>query len=261
MRSLLESGWQRIMGLNTYVDDSGSDPSSAVYVLGGVCLPSSWWDEQVSPEWSGVLNATPSIPYFKASEVWETDIAKDVAWAALEPHQRRRKVNALVDVLTTYQPLTFSFQLDWPIFQEFKKAYALPKGKNDPYFYLYYGAIILQARWGLREANPAPVNFVFDNQNKVGKQVKEWYQTFKRKCSLEIQERLGDDPQFKDEKVCLPLQCADMFAWYARRNALDSFPNDWHRSVWDLLSKYYSAGTVDMEDLIAIGKWTGIIES
>jgi hypothetical protein len=102
---------------------------------------------------------------------------------------------------------------------------------------------------------------VFDNQNKVGKQVKEWYQSFKSKCSLEIQERLGADPEFDDEKVCLPLQCADMFAWYARRNALDSFPNDWHRSVWGLLSKYYSAGTVDMEDLIEIGKWTGIIES
>ena len=254
-------GWQRIMGLTTYVDDSGSDPSSPVYVLGGVCLPSSWWDEQVSPEWAGVLKATPSIPYFKASEVWEKDIAKESAWVALEPHQRRRKINALVDVLTTYHPMTMSFQLEWPVFQEFKRTYSLPKGKDDPYFYLFYGAITLQARWGLREANPTPVNFVFDNQNEVGKRVKEWYPTFKSKCPPEIQERLGDTPEFDDEKVCIPLQCADLFAWYARRNTLDSFPDEWHRTVWNLLSAYYSAGVIEMDDLIVIAKWSGIIEA
>jgi len=104
------------------------------------------------------------------------------------------------------------------------------------------------------------VDFVFDNQNKVGNLVREWYPVFKSKCPPEVQERLGSVPEFGDEKTCVPLQCADMFAWYARRNALDSFPSDWHRSVWDLLSKNYSAGTIEMEDLIVIGKWTGIIE-
>jgi len=207
------------MGLTTYVDDSGSDPSSPVYVLGEVCLPSSWWDEHVSPEWSGVLKATPPIPYFKASEVWEKDVEKESAWVTLEPSQRRRKVYALVDVLTTYHPLVFSFQLNWSDFKEFKKTYSLPPGKDDPYFYLYYGAITLQARWGIREANPTPVDFVFDNQNQVGKLVREWYPFFKSKCPPEIQERLGNLPKFDDEKTCVPLQCADMFAWYARRNA------------------------------------------
>ena len=253
------NGWQRIMGLITYVDDSGSDPSSPVYVLGGVCLPASWWDEMVVPEWSGTLSLNPPIPYFKASEVWEMDPEKESAWITVEPSQRRRKVDALVDALTTYNPLTFSFQLNWSDFKEFKNAYSLPLGKDDPYFYLYYGAIILQAKWGIRQANPTPVDFVFDNQNKVGKLVSEWYPVFKSKCPPEIQERLGNIPRFDDEKTCVPLQCADMLAWYARRNALDLFPNEWHRSVWNLLSKYYSAGTVDMEELIKIGKIAGFI--
>jgi hypothetical protein len=259
VRDLGKNGWQRIMGLTTYVDDSGSDPSSPVYVLGGVCLPSSWWEEHVSPEWSGVLKDTPPIPYFKASEVWEKDIEKESAWASLEPSRRRRKVDALVDVLTTYHPLTFSFQLNWSDFKDFKNTYSLPLGKDDPYFYLYYGAIILQARWGIREANPTPVDFVFDNQNQVGKLVSEWYPVFKSKCSSEIQRRLGNIPRFDDEKTCVPLQCADMFAWYARRNALDSLPSEWHKNVWAQLSRHYSVGTVDMEELIKIGEMAGFI--
>ena len=40
MGSKIESGWQRIMALSAYVDDSGSEPGAKIFVLGGVVLPS-----------------------------------------------------------------------------------------------------------------------------------------------------------------------------------------------------------------------------
>jgi Protein of unknown function (DUF3800) len=241
------------MCLTLYVDDSGSDPNSPLYVLGGVCLPASWWTK-VSNEWSGVLAADPSVEYFKASEVWDRKLDREklTPFVKFTDEERRRKVDALVDVVTAYQPLTSSFQLEWPVFKEFRRKYALPKGKDDPYFYLYYGAILLQTRWGIRESNERPVSFVFDNQNSVGEEVKKWYPTFKDNCSPEVRARLGEDPKFKDEKETLPLQVSDLFAWYARRNATDSLAGEWHPTVWNRLSEYYSRGTLDMEDLVDI---------
>jgi hypothetical protein len=65
-----QSQWLRIMPLTAYVDDSGSDLPSPIYVLGGVVLPEPWW-KQASGDWSGVLRSHPTIEYFKASEVWD----------------------------------------------------------------------------------------------------------------------------------------------------------------------------------------------
>jgi hypothetical protein len=244
--------------LTTYVDDSGSEPGSPIYILGSLCLPKPLW-KRVSEEWGGVLSATPSVGYFKASEVWERNEKKASPFVKLTTEERVAKVSALVDVLSRHDPLTASFQIEWPVFLRFTKTYSLPKGMDNPYFYLYYGAILLQSEWGIRVGNPTAVDFVFDNHGSIGDEVKAWYPTFKSSCSPEIKDRLGSDPKFCDEKVVIPLQAADLFAWYARRNALNALSNDWHKNVWDTLSTHHSVGTIDMDNLIAIGNMLGIL--
>lgn len=244
------------MALSTYVDDSGSEPSSLVYVLGGVCLPTSRWD-RIAEEWNAVLADDPPVEYLKASEVWERNIQKSTPFVNLTDEQRRRKIDALVDLITAYHPMMMSFELEWSVFKAFKQAHQLPFGKDDPYFYLYYCTILLQAQWGIREANATPVNFIFDNQGPVGDAVLKWYPTFKANCPSDIQSRLGDNPDFKDEKVTVPLQSSDLFAWYARRNTLGTLNGDWHRSVWDRFARYYSRGILEMDNLVNIWDWVG----
>jgi hypothetical protein len=150
-------GWQRVMAFSAYVDDSGSDPSAPLYLLGGVCLPEAWWD-RVIPEWSGVLSAPPAVEYFKASEVWERDPRKKTPFVNLSDAERRRKVDVLVETLRDHHTLIISSQMEWEVFREFKAKYPLPAGKDDPYFYLYYGTIGLMALWGIHETFLTPVN-------------------------------------------------------------------------------------------------------
>lgn len=255
----LSQSWQRTMALTAYVDDSGSDPSEPLYVLAGVCLPEGWWN-RLSEDWIGILHRSPHVEYFKASEVWERDPERQTPFVLLSDDERKRKVNALVDALTSECPAAFSYQIEWPVFQEFKASCNPPVGKDDPYFYLYYGCISLMAKWGVREANETPINFIFDKHGPIGEAVRKWYPEFKAKCAEPIRSRLGKDPRFEDEKKEIPLQAADLLAWYVRRNELGSFPNEWHKNVWIKLSKHYSSGLVDMDELVEIGRMVGFIE-
>jgi Protein of unknown function (DUF3800) len=251
-----ESGWRRIMALTAYVDDSGSDPSSPVYVLGGVVLPAEWWTS-LTEEWRGVLEASPSICYFKASEVGDREKGP---FKDFTGEQRKQKVNALVDVLCTQHPLALSVSLEWSVFEQFRQRYKLPTGLDDPYFFLYYRIIALAAQCCMREANPTPIDFVFDDQGKVGRAVLEWYEFFAARLPKEMP--LGKKPVFGDEKECLPLQAADLFAWYGRRSALNSLnPSwDWQKNAWGLLSRYHTRGEIGINELVANAKSFGIIE-
>ena len=60
------------MPLYAYVDDSGSDPQSPVYVLGGLVLPEDTW-EYFSGDWKGVLHRHPPVKYFPRPQKFGTE--------------------------------------------------------------------------------------------------------------------------------------------------------------------------------------------
>ena len=82
------------MAIFAYVDDSGSDPSQPLYVLGGLMLPEDTW-QIFSVDWKHVLRSEPSIDYFKASEVWDKDKGP---FKEFTTKQRSAKVDALADL-------------------------------------------------------------------------------------------------------------------------------------------------------------------
>jgi Protein of unknown function (DUF3800) len=245
------------MTLTAYMDDSGSDKTSPVYVLGGVVLPTEWW-VSLSEEWSGVLGAPPRIDYFKGSEVGDRDKGP---FKDFTGEQRQHKVESLIDVLCERHPLAFSASVKWSVFEKFQQKYNPLPGCNDPYFFLYYNIIALAAQYGQRESNPTPVDFVFDEHGKIGQAVHNWYSFFDRHIPPELHTFLGKDPVFRDEKKCLPLQAADLFAWYGRRSTLDSFNNawEWQKIAWQVLSRYHTSAEVNMEALVAMASDFGII--
>lgn len=247
------------MAITAYVDDSGSEPQSHIYVLGGVVLRAAWWNK-VAAEWVGALGASPSISYFKASDVWARQRRSANPFKNFTDEERRRKVISLAGILCNAEAMTLSCHLEWEVFQNFKRAYKIPKGKDDPYFYLYYGIILLQAKWGIRETNSTRVDFVFDEHGPIGKKVKSWYHTFKETRSKRIRAVLGDEPVFADEKCVIPLQAADLFAWYKRNHLSQTLYSEWHQAIWVNLSRHHSEMTIEMDDLVEIGKSLGFIK-
>ncbi len=247
------------MCLTAYVDDSGSDPSAYEFVLGGVVMSAGQW-RRWQDDWIGVLRAPPAVEYFKASEVWERNIAKESPFRLLSDEDRRRKVESLVDVTCEYQPKIFSCRIKWRAFERFSNDYALSSGKDSPYFWLYYGIITMCAyQVNHIEANPIPVDFVFDNQNKIGRRAKDYYHIFESSCSEEVQAVLGAEPKFDDERTAIPLQAADLVAWYRRKDSLDTLHSEWHQRIWNALDKFHISAIQEEDRLAAMARDLGVM--
>ena len=125
------------MAVYGFVDDSGSEPSQPVYVLGGLILPAEAWPI-FAADWSHVLSSAPKIDHFKGSEVWDS---RKGPFAGLTTKERSAKVDSLADVIFTYKPLSVSARVEWPIFKQFSNRYNLDEEFNDPYFFLFFALI------------------------------------------------------------------------------------------------------------------------
>lgn len=239
----------QIMPLYAYVDDSGSSPDSPVYVLGGLVLPDDTW-EYFSADWRAALNANPPIEYFKASEVWDR---RKGPFLRMNDSQRMARVESLADIISTYNAIAISCRMEWSTFTNFRKSNPVEPELDDPYFFLFFGIIGQMAIFSHEQPNFGSVNFVFDSQNEIGRNVNAWYSILKTRATARLQYHLGEKwPEFEDEKKTLPLQGADLFAWYERRNVLRTLGHDTHVRVWNALSKQHYSTVLEDTHLFAM---------
>ena len=175
--------------------------------------------------------------------------------------ERKKKVDILVEITAHFQPRHLSIRIEWTTFERFQQEYALSKEKDDPYFWLFYGMIgFAMSQINYHEANPTPIDFIFDNQNKIGERAKRYYQTFKGMCTPRVLSAMGKEPQFGDEKVDHPLQAADMFAWYRRRNAIDTIQGEWHERIWKVLDKFHTPSIIEENNLHEFAYLFGVMK-
>jgi hypothetical protein len=88
---------------------------------------------------------------------------------------------------------------------------------TSPYFTLYflilYGVLCFHEQMGINE----PSEFIFDQQEGLEAKVLPVLARMFEGEAQQICHLLSGTPIFRDEKVFLSLQAADMFAWHARR--------------------------------------------
>jgi hypothetical protein len=234
-----------IMATFAYVDDSGSEPSQPLYVLGGLILPEDTW-KIFSDDWKHVLHSDPIIDYFKASEVWDKEKGP---FKEFTTKQRSGKVDALADIISTYRPLSISARVEWSVFRGFSERYKLDDELNDPYFFLFFSLISQVVILGNENARFANVNFVFDKQGRVGVHARLWYAVLHTYCSNAVRALLGQRPDSADEQNELPLQGADMFAWYQRRSVLGNLGHESHQRVWDIFKTLHCSIVLEDDNL------------
>jgi hypothetical protein len=235
----------QIMAMYAYVDDSGSEPSQPLYVLGGLILPEETW-EIFSGDWKYVLHVEPRIEYFKASEVWDR---RKGPFRDLTTKQRSNRVDALADLISVYRPLSISTRVEWPVFKQFADRYKLDDEFNDPYFFLFFALIGQVAVLSTKQPKFANTNFVFDEQGRVGVHARLWYLLFRKHLTDRIQSLLGEWPETGDEKKIMPLQGADLFAWYQRRSVLGNLGHESHQRIWGLFKDLQYSTVLEEEHL------------
>jgi hypothetical protein len=90
---------------------------------------------------------------------------------------------------------------------------------ENPYFFAFramiQGLAALQDKIGISE----PVDFIFDDQSEKVRILPIW-NLVKDSMRADVRERIGSTPIFKEDHRFMPLQAADLYAWWVRK---------WHR--------------------------------
>jgi hypothetical protein len=204
-------GGRWLMILQGYFDDSGSEPQSRAFVLGGFVSTVDRW-KLFSDEWQAVCQQEPSIRYFKMAEA-HSGTGEFDGWP---PRLRDKKILDLAEVIKTHAMAQLDCAL-WRVdFEDFISRFSPTPEFRDPYFLCFYRIVMSVNSYHKRHHASAECDFIFDDQGSIGKTAVMWWDWLKALVSEERRSLLGSPPIFRDDKRVVPLQAADMYAWLAR---------------------------------------------
>ena len=230
--------------LQAFVDDSGSDPQSFAFVLGGfVARPLQW--TAFTHEWEKVLHQPPRLEYFKNNEAMglKDQFDKKRGWTE---QKRNDRLVALAHVITKHIPERFSVAMRNSDYKNY--VHGIPvrrrmKTLEDPYFMLFHEFMLIVASVHSLEPKAVPCKFVFDDQGEVGRRARTWWPIFKNSmrnaAKFDFSPYFTESPpDFQQDTEFRPLQAADLYAGQLSRvMASDKIaipPSPALRTLWSI---------------------------
>ena len=191
--------------LQAYIDESVKDD---IFVMAGYVAPAAKW-AAFSEEWRALLDAPQPLSSFKMSRMTRSDGRMKRAEEFYRVIERHVSF-AISCTIYVDQMVSASRSTNWPVNMD-------PKDRNENPFYFGFKAVIdkfaqEQHLLGVTE----PVNFIFDNRRDKRPAI-EGYSLIKSNSAPEFSKLMGDQPIFADDKEVLPLQSADLWAWWVRK--------------------------------------------
>lgn len=195
--------------IQAYFDES--ETPGKVLILGGLLAKAEQW-EAFSAEWQRLLDG----------DRWATFKMKSVNYRGGKKGRERTKhyyyaitkhVKAAVAMAVPIAVLERSLARHQVV------AQAMP-GLKNPYVWGIKGIIEAvpqnQYRWGFSES----IDFIFDSHTKEKEVRAGWrmYEVFPPNVDRSL---IGRTPKFEDDDRFLPLQAADMWVWFCRRQWLE----------------------------------------
>jgi hypothetical protein len=202
--------------LQGYFDDSGSEPTSYGFVIAGYLLAADQW-ALFSDEWALALAAKPKIKYFKMYEAFSGEGQFETMGAEF----RKAKTRDMLAVILKYRPVGLTSFMTWQDFKRFAQSVPEPL-KRQPYSSLFFklidNALLYQQAAGIF---PEKMQLDFDDQGSAGSFAIEWYGRIMNQpppltFSAELRAVLEGTPRMLDDINYVPLQAADMLAWFVR---------------------------------------------
>jgi hypothetical protein len=220
------------VGLQAYVDDSGGSELNQhpYFVLAGLIADDARW-EAFAADWKVVLDREPNLEYLKMSEagVLRKQFAMQRGWTR---PLRDACIAEFVEVIRSHAIFRISVSIEKKSFFEQVTSIHLrnPKPTAGSPYYLAFHRLVLGVP--LRQSmtigsvpESGKVDFIFDQQGKSGAMAIAAWSELKTNVLPKLEmagvpdilPAIGAAPRFGDEKEDLPLQGADLFAWYMRR--------------------------------------------
>jgi hypothetical protein len=194
--------------LKAFIDDSGSGGDSPWFVLAGYISSADRWDS-FTAEWGQKLSAPPAIQYFKASEAE----ALNGQFDGFSEAERNEKIDSLIPTIQKYARQPISVRVMQKDYDEIVKPHVAPHLDNA-YYFLFMSFIFSGTSSEKYFGSSEPLAFIFDSSERFERPSKRLYEDVAD--GLKLRNRVGEI-LYRDEKVFLPLQAADLLAWQVRR--------------------------------------------
>ena len=205
--------------MQAYVDDSMAD--GKILVFGGLISTAEKWNF-FSVEWQRYLKGN-DIRVFKMRTTGN--------------RHARQLYRLLCEHVVGSICFTVPVDAVKEVAGDYKHTEIFGPEISNHYWWAYRGIMDVlvqeQQRWGLS----APVDFIFDDQSNEEQKsgVIMGWNIFRQTISPKYRSFIGSPPVFANDEQTLPLQAADMWAWFCRKAWLkhggtipvDSYPIPW----------------------------------
>jgi hypothetical protein len=204
---------RRILFLQAFIDDSGVG-QPPVSVLSGFLAPAEKW-AAFSAEWQEVLDMRPSIAYLKMSEA-EACAGEFAHWSA---ERRDERIALFFSLIERHASVAATCAVPHDMYEKVFRG-RVPKEHHfieHPYFILFYGIVHSIAHHFQREGRNEPIDFIFDTQTEQMKRIFQTWDGMQKFSAPAIRPLVANPPIFRNDKTTLPLQAADLHAWWTHR--------------------------------------------
>jgi hypothetical protein len=189
------------MALNAFIDGSGTGDPNFLVLAGYIAEPGTWIE--FSKEWQAQLSEA-GLSYFKMHE--HSRRPEIAAWfyRIIERHDIKAAVSC---VIHTDELVKVNRSILYP-------SHIVNTDQIENPYYFGFKAIIdvlAQHQKTLRLAEP--VDFIFDEESEKGRVLQSW-ELIKKNSSPEFAELMGETPVYRNDKKTMPLQAADLYAWW-----------------------------------------------
>lgn len=214
-------GQKLLVMLQAYIDDSQGKSGGRPLVLAAYVHSAEEWIA-FSDAWDAALREDPAIGYFKMVEAQNLR-GEFKGWSH---GKRTKKLLRLAEVIGEFGPLSLDCRLSVSSHKTLLKPHA-PYGLASPYYPLVFALVCGVARACYAYGAHVPIDFIFDKQDNVSKQVLLFWDYTIDQQPKEWAKLINPSPIFRDDKEILPLQAADMLAWHTRRDYEDTYPAEY----------------------------------
>jgi len=208
------------MVLQAYIDDSYN--AGGVFVLGGHIAPADIW-AKFAKDWEELLpygvRSKDGNHHFKMSEM-----------AAIP--ERMDRVGAFYKLIEEHELISISCKIDIQnLLNAKKRLWVLGQRIDwthleDPFFFTFRA--LIDNLHDHREMFPSlprneQIEFIFDEQSQKRIILPAW-NSFLQSRTPETLRLFGAPPRFENDRDFLPLQAADLWAWWTRQWYEDGCP-------------------------------------
>ncbi len=197
--------------LQAFIDDSASDKGEQRLFMAGYLGRADMW-ERFSEAWIEELQLAPAISYLHMVEA-NSLRGEFKGWTQ---EARDLKLLKLLRVIKHFEPLSFQFTVNRDEYFRVLKPVS-PRGLGNPHFTCCFSVISGVARYVAEAEANAQIDFIFDEQDGVSADMALLFHEMKHGIPSSARKLICGAPAFKNDKVVVPLQAADMLAWHLRR--------------------------------------------